>query len=131
MFSLLSTRVTLYQQTNTEVTTVNELSSYQIQLNRPLKTNEIMKVHHTVNQHGCDLYFHQNQLIADAGHLPKMLSFFLFMNIDDPFVLIIDGRCVEDVYEEITAFLDDTIVNSVCRRKYSSSMVMDETSIPV
>ncbi|WP_226578129.1 hypothetical protein [Halobacillus litoralis] len=110
---------------------MNELSSYQIHLNRPLKTNQIMKLHKLIKKNGCDLYLHQDHLIADAGHLPKLLSFFLFLNMDHPFTLIIDGKCVEDVYEEIEDMLTEHIQKSSCRRKYSPSMVENETSISV
>ncbi|GEN52496.1 hypothetical protein [Halobacillus faecis] len=110
---------------------MNQLSSYQITLNRPLKTNQIMKVYKTISKNGCDLYLHQNQLIADAGHLPKLLSFFLFMNKEESFVMIIDGECVDDVYDEIKGEWQDHIAESTCRRKYNEDMVENETSILV
>ncbi|MYL70725.1 hypothetical protein GLW00_07680 [Halobacillus litoralis] len=110
---------------------MSELSSYQITLNRPLKTNQIMKVYKTISKTGCDLYLHQNQLIADAGHLPKLLSFFLFMDKDESFVMIIDGECVDDVYDQIEGEWQDHIAESTCRRKYDDAMVENETSILV
>ncbi|CDQ19972.1 hypothetical protein [Halobacillus karajensis] len=110
---------------------MNELSSYQITLKRPLKTIQIMKMYKIITKNGCDLYLLQNQLIADAGHLPKLLSFFLFMDVDDPFLMIIDGKCVDKVYQKIEAEWKEHIVESSCRRKYSKSVVESEISISV
>ncbi|QAS51237.1 hypothetical protein [Halobacillus litoralis] len=110
---------------------MKELSSYQVQLQKPLKTNQIMKLYKSVTKNNCDLYLNQKHLIADAGHLPKLLSFFLFMDIDTPFVIIIDGEHVDDVYDEIEAEWMDSIVESSCRRKYCDSLVNSDTSISV
>lgn len=111
---------------------MSELSSYQIELNRPLKTNQIMELYKMMsNKEESDLYLHQDHLIADAGHLPKLLSFFLFMDMDQSFVMIIDGVCVDDVYEEIKGDWVGHISESICRRRYSDAMTKNETSIVI
>lgn len=110
---------------------MNELSSYQITLKRPLKTNQIMKLYKTIAKNRCDLYLHQSHLIADAGHLPKLLSFFLFMDLDNSFVMIIDGECVDQAYDEVDAIWQENIAESNCRRRFSENMMKNETSISV
>lgn len=110
---------------------MNELSSYQITLKSPLKTNQVMKLYKTISKNGCDLYLHQNHLIADAGHLPKLLSFFLFMDLDYSFVMIIDGKYVDHVYDEIEAIAQENIAESACRRRYSENVIENDISISV
>lgn len=110
---------------------MQELSSYQITLKRPLKTNQVMKLYKTITKNGCDLYLHQKHLIADGGHLPKLLSFFLFMDLDHSFVMIIDGENVDQVYDEIEGICLENIAESNCRRRYSGSSTENDISISV
>jgi hypothetical protein len=110
---------------------VPELNSYEIRLHQPLKTNQIMKMYKCISKHGCDIYLHQNHLIADGGHLPKLLSFFLFVNFNEPILMIIDGENVGAAYDEIQNCWKENLVSTNCRRKYTESMINSNTSIMV
>ncbi|ARI77691.1 hypothetical protein [Halobacillus mangrovi] len=110
---------------------VAELNSYEILLHQPLKTNQIMKMYKCISKHGCDIYLHQDHLIADGGHLPKLLSFFLFVDLREPILMIVDGDNVGAAFEEIHNCWEENIISTTCRRKYSGSMVNSSTSILV
>ncbi|MCA0969492.1 hypothetical protein LCM20_02660 [Halobacillus litoralis] len=110
---------------------LKELYSYQIQFHQPLSTNQIMKLHKLISKNTHQLYLHQGHLIADAGHLPKLLSFFLFMNLDRPIILIIDGENVEAAFQELEQCWMNRVEKSICRKRYTESMMNDNTSIVV
>ncbi|RWZ60923.1 hypothetical protein EQV77_05805 [Halobacillus fulvus] len=114
-----------------EVKTVKELCSYQVHFSKPLKTNQIMKLYKLAGKTQHHMYIHQGKLIADTGHLPKLLSFSLLMDMDTPVVFIIDGEDVEKVFEEIKGSLSDYIDHTICRRKYNDAMMVNETSVTI
>lgn len=55
---------------------MSQLSSYHLHLNRPLSTDQIINIYKHSTENNRNIYLHQNHLIADAGHLTKLLSFF-------------------------------------------------------
>lgn len=110
---------------------LKELYSYQIQFHQPLKTNQIMKLHKLISSNNHQMYLHQGQSIADAGHLPKLLSFFLFMNLDQPIILIIDGENAEEAFNEIEESWKEQVEQTRCRKRYTESMIDGQTSILV
>ncbi|WP_246363640.1 hypothetical protein [Halobacillus locisalis] len=110
---------------------LKELYSYQIQFHQPLTTKQVMKMHKLISANNHQMYLHQGQLIADAGHLPKLMSFFLFMDMDQPIILIIDGENVEVSYNELEKCWEEHIANTSCRKKYTESMMNANTSIIV
>lgn len=110
---------------------MQELYSYQIEFNKPLKTNQIMKLYKLLNKDDTDMYLHQNHLIADARHLPKLLSFFLLMEINQPLILIIDGQNAGKTYEEVTSYWEGHIESTACRKKYTGAVIKNNPSISV
>ncbi|WP_404813402.1 hypothetical protein [Halobacillus yeomjeoni] len=110
---------------------VTELNSYEIHLHQPLKTNQIMKMYKMMAQNNCDVYLYQNSLIADGGHLTKLLSFFLFVDLDEPILMIIDGENVDCTYNDVQKLCKDNIHTITCRRKYDESMIQESSSIIV
>ncbi|WP_254854065.1 hypothetical protein [Halobacillus salinus] len=110
---------------------LKELYSYQIEFHQPLTTNQILKLHKLIGSNNLQMYLHQRQSIADAGHLPKLLSFFLLMDLDQPVILIIDGENVETVFAEVEESWKDRVEQTRCRKRYTESMMSDQTSIVV
>ncbi|MFQ3546050.1 hypothetical protein Q7A53_18365 [Halobacillus rhizosphaerae] len=110
---------------------MKELSSYHVYFHQPLTTNQIVNIHKLSTKNKQSVYLHQNHLIADAGHLTKLLSFFLFVNVDEPVLLIIDGENVEDVYEELQSLCTDNISEVNRRTRYSEQIMNSRTSITV
>lgn len=110
---------------------MTELNSYEIRLHRPLKTTQIMKFYKTISKSDCDVYLHQNSLIADGGHLSKLLSFFLFIDLDEPILLIIDGKSVECTYDDVQELWKDSIENTYCRKRYNETAINSSSSIIV
>ncbi|MGP4075006.1 hypothetical protein [Halobacillus sp. K22] len=108
---------------------MEELSSYQLHLHQPLQTNQVMKLYKLVSRSNQNVYLHQNHLIADGGHLPKLMSFFLLMDIKEPLVMIIDGEEVEKTFQEIENSWQENISEASCRRKYTDSIINSNTSI--
>ncbi|MGP4068323.1 MULTISPECIES: hypothetical protein [Halobacillus] len=108
---------------------MEELSSYQLHLHQPLQTNQVMKLYKLVSKSNQNVYVHQNHLIADSGHLPKLMSFFLLMDINEPLVMIIDGEEVEQTFQEIESSWKDNIAEANCRRRYTDSIINSNSSI--
>ncbi|WP_042223962.1 HPr family phosphocarrier protein [Oceanobacillus manasiensis] len=88
---------------------MSELSSYKIQLNQHIHTQDIVKINHYAVKNDVKMYLYRDHLIADAKKLPKILSFFLLCRKDQSLVLIIDGEDAKEVYQTITQLLDKTI----------------------
>ncbi|MCP3030610.1 hypothetical protein LF817_04585 [Halobacillus sp. A1] len=108
---------------------MSQLSSYQIRFNQPLSTTQIVNIYKYSSNNERNIYLHQDHLIADAGHLTKLLSFFLFVNTDQPAVMIIDGENIEEVYHTIHNELEGCIDDISIRSKYSEAQVNSQTSI--
>ncbi|MFD2925303.1 hypothetical protein [Halobacillus naozhouensis] len=107
------------------------LSSYQVHLKNPIKTNQIMNIYKHSTKDNTNIYFHQHNLIADAGHLPKLLSFFLLMDIDEPLLLIIDGDNATGTYEVILNEFQGAIEDISCRAQYIPAQMYQCASITV
>ncbi|MGV2619821.1 UNVERIFIED_CONTAM: hypothetical protein N8J90_01485 [Halobacillus marinus] len=108
---------------------MSELSSYQVQLRQPLETNQIVKLYKLISRGGCDLYLHQNQLITDAKHLPKLLSFFLCMKMEEPLVLIIGGERCAEIYTDIENLWAANGAVSTPRQQYSEAALKNVSSV--
>ncbi|SFG28197.1 hypothetical protein SAMN05216353_1327 [Halobacillus alkaliphilus] len=108
---------------------MEELSSYQLHLHQPLQTNQVMKLYKLVSKSNQNIYLHQNHLIADGGHLPKLMSFFLLMDIEEPLVMIIDGEEVEETFQEIEDSWQENIAEANRRTKYPDSIINSNISI--
>ena len=101
---------------------MNELTSYKIHLNQQLTTNEILNIHHYVANNECDVYLHQNHLIADAGNVTKLLSFFLLADTQSPIKMIIDGECVDHHYDQLSVLWEQRIEKCDLQTKYDHSI---------
>ncbi|MCP3026323.1 hypothetical protein [Halobacillus sp. A5] len=110
---------------------MSRLSSYHIKFNQPLSTNQIVNIYNQSTKTNRTIYLHQNHLIADAAHLSKLLSFFLFVDIDQPAIMIIDGENIDEVYETFQAECRGCISDISIRSQYNESMMNSETSISV
>ncbi|UOR13020.1 hypothetical protein [Halobacillus amylolyticus] len=110
---------------------MNHLSSYDIHFNRSLNTSQIMNLYKQATKHDYTVYLRQNNYIADAGHLPKLLSFFLLFDIDKPALLIIDGEDVNKAFEAIQKECQESVNEISCRTNYTSSQINHCASITV
>ncbi|MFG6149118.1 hypothetical protein [Halobacillus sp. B23F22_1] len=110
---------------------MGQLSSYHIYFNQPLSTNQLVNIYKYSTKNNRNIYLHQNHLIADAAHLTKLLSFFLFVDIDQPALMIIDGENIEEVYEMIQKECSGCIADINIRSQYNEADMNSETSISV
>ncbi|WP_163530196.1 hypothetical protein [Halobacillus ihumii] len=110
---------------------MSHLSSYHVHLKNPIKTNQIMNIYKHSTKDKTNIYFHQHNLIADAGHLPKLLSFFLLMDVDEPVLMIIDGENAAGTYEVILNEFNEAIDNISCRTQYDPAQIYQCASITV
>ncbi|AVQ98874.1 hypothetical protein ACTWPF_11810 [Oceanobacillus sp. M65] len=88
---------------------MSELSSYKIQLNQNIHTQDIVKIHHYAVKNDVNMYLYRDHLIADTKNLPKLLSFFLLCRKNQSLVLIIDGQDAKEVYYMISQLLNKSI----------------------
>lgn len=89
---------------------MKEISSYYIHLKeQPLSMKEIMNIYRFVEQSTYDVYLYQDDLIADTSILPKLLSFFLYYQRNEPILMIIDGENVEYAYQRIMKYFETPI----------------------
>ncbi|MFC7061403.1 hypothetical protein [Halobacillus seohaensis] len=110
---------------------MNQLSSYQVRFNQPLSTDQIVNIYKYSKKDDRHIYLHQDQLIADAGHFTKLLSFFLFVDTDQPTLMIIDGKDIEEVFETIHTEWKDCVSEISIRSKFSEAQINNQTSISV
>jgi len=89
---------------------LNQISSYYIHLKEQrLSMEEIMNIYRFVNRSTYDVYLYQDDLIADACNLPKLLSFFLYYRKNERILMIIDGENVEYAYQKIMKYCEKPI----------------------
>ncbi|UOQ43252.1 hypothetical protein MUN89_15110 [Halobacillus salinarum] len=110
---------------------MEELSSYHVTFHQPLTTQQIISLYKLSSKNNFNIYLHQDHLIADAGHLTKLLSFFLFVKIDQPVLLIIDGEDIESAYKQLQSQCGDCIDHITRRTKYTGQIMNTQTSITV
>ncbi|WP_404459094.1 hypothetical protein [Oceanobacillus kapialis] len=88
---------------------MSELSSYKIQLNQHVHTQDIVKIHQYAVKNDVNMYLYRDHLIADVKKLSKLLSFFLLCKKNQSLVLIIDGEDAKEVYHTIRKLLRKTV----------------------
>ncbi|UOQ92985.1 hypothetical protein MUO14_21710 [Halobacillus shinanisalinarum] len=110
---------------------MSRLSSYDIYFNRTLNTSQIMNLYKQATKHDYTIYLRQNSYIADGGHLPKLLSFFLLVDIDNPVLLIIDGEDVNKAIETVQEECQESVDKISCRTNYTFSQINHCASITV
>ncbi|WP_173916660.1 hypothetical protein [Halobacillus sp. Marseille-Q1614] len=110
---------------------MTQLSSFHITFKQPLSTTQILKINKQSSKSDHQIYLHQNHLIADASHLTKLLSFFLFVNTEEPILMIIDGKNVEEMLQSIQDDCGDCIVEVSERSSYNEGQISRNTSISV
>ncbi|MFC3039922.1 hypothetical protein ACFOGI_06620 [Virgibacillus xinjiangensis] len=95
-----------------------EISSYEIELDRNIGTQDIIALHHYCSKSHLNIYLYRDNLIADAGNLPKLLSFFYFNRKNQPFVMILDGENVKEGYREIHSLLKEKTIHEELRANH-------------
>ncbi|WP_181349031.1 hypothetical protein [Thalassobacillus sp. CUG 92003] len=108
---------------------MNQLASYHIHLNQSFTTNEVMSIHNMIQHFNIDMYLHQEDLIADAKNLPKLLSFFLYADVSKPLLLIMDGENAEQGYQQLTERWSAFIEASSQRAAYSQSLMRTNNTV--
>lgn len=97
---------------------MKEITSYQLDLSKQLDTKEVTDLYRYVSSNEFDVYLYQGGHIADAGNFPKLVSFFLLSNIDEPLVIIIDGEKTEKAFHHIKLLLNHHVKRSIFRKRH-------------
>lgn len=100
---------------------MKQLSSYKLQLGQEhLSMEEVMNIYRFVSQSTYDVYLYQDDLIADASNLPKLLSFFLYFRKEESILMIIDGENVEYAYQKIMKICEEPIEECLIRNSHKA-----------
>ncbi|WP_082234366.1 hypothetical protein [Halobacillus massiliensis] len=110
---------------------MQQLSSFHITFKKPLSANQILKINKQAVKSERHIYFHQNHLIADASHLTKLLSFFLFSSTNEPTLLIIDGVDTPGGLQDVRSACGDCIDEVSERSTYKEGQITPDTSISI
>ncbi|GAB3068438.1 hypothetical protein [Virgibacillus ainsalahensis] len=94
--------------------TLQEISSYKIDLN-DITIEEIIALYQYTFKSNLNVYFYCENVIADAGNLPKLLSFFFITAKRNPIVMIIDGENVQEGYNNIASLLHNQAMHAELR----------------
>lgn len=98
---------------------MKQIASYQIQLGKQhITMEEMMNIYRFVSQSSYDVYLYQNDLIADASNLPKLLSFFMYSDKESSILMIIDGENVEYAYQKILKICEEPIEECLMRNTH-------------
>lgn len=100
---------------------MEKIESYKIKLQDKLHTKEILSLHQIASDSNSNIYLYRNQMIADAENLPKLLSFFLTTETDEPFTLINDGEMDDENQNNLTDFLKQKPVSVLLKDYYDAT----------
>ncbi|MFC2950283.1 hypothetical protein [Virgibacillus sediminis] len=92
-----------------------EISSYEIELDRNIGTQDIIALHQYSSKSNLNIYLYRDNMIADAKNLPNLLSFFYVNLKNQPFVMILDGENVEEGYRRIQSLLKEKTIHEEWR----------------
>lgn len=86
---------------------MQEIASYKIELNRQLKTKNLLEIHQFSILNDIKIYLYHEDAVADAHNLPELLSFFL-INPHEEVLLILEGPHAKQIYPQLLPLIQQT-----------------------